>query len=99
MSDGVLVVGESLVDIVCRDDGSTQTFPGGSAANVAVTLARLGRGTGGFVTSYADDVRTGRYPQPEHGYAMPPDEAARLCSVLADRGATPLRAARTRRIG
>jgi fructokinase len=55
MSDGVLVVGESLVDIVRRDDGSTETFPGGSAANVAVALARLGRGAGGFVTSFADD--------------------------------------------
>ena len=50
----VLVVGESLVDIVHRDDGSTETFPGGSAANVAVALARLGRDTG-FVTSFADD--------------------------------------------
>src|SRR5215217_1265117 len=55
MGDGVVVVGESLVDIVRRDDGSTETFPGGSAANVAVALARLGRGTGGLVTSYADD--------------------------------------------
>jgi 3-methyl-2-oxobutanoate hydroxymethyltransferase len=51
------------------------------------------------LTSYADDVRTGRYPQPEHGYAMPADEAARLSSVLADRGAKPLRPARTRRVG
>src|SRR3954464_12696795 len=54
MSDGVLVVGESLVDIVRREDGSTETFPGGSAANVAVALARLGRHTG-LVTSFADD--------------------------------------------
>ena len=54
MSDGVLVVGEALVDIVKRRDGSTETFPGGSAANVAVALARLGRDAG-FVTSYADD--------------------------------------------
>ncbi len=52
--DGVLVVGESLVDIVGREDGSTVTFPGGSAANVAVALARLGRDTG-FVTSFAED--------------------------------------------
>ena len=50
----VLVVGEALVDIVQRADGSTETFPGGSAANVAVALARLGRDTG-FVTSFADD--------------------------------------------
>ena len=54
MSDGVLVVGEALVDIVKRRDGSTETFPGGSAANVAVALARLGCDAG-FVTSYADD--------------------------------------------
>ena len=54
MSDGVLVVGEALVDIVKRRDGSTETFPGGSAANVAVALARLGRDAG-FVTSFADD--------------------------------------------
>ena len=52
--NGVLVVGESLVDIVQRQDGSTETFPGGSAANVAVALARLGRDAG-FVTSFADD--------------------------------------------
>ncbi|MBF4769093.1 carbohydrate kinase [Nocardioides agariphilus] len=50
----MLVVGESLVDIVRRQDGSTETFPGGSAANVAVALSRLGRDTG-FVTSYAAD--------------------------------------------
>ncbi len=55
MSDvEVLVVGESLVDIVHRPDGSTETFPGGSAANVAVALSRLGRDTG-FVTSFAVD--------------------------------------------
>jgi fructokinase len=54
MTDGVLVVGEALVDIVKRQDGTTETFPGGSAANVAVALARLGRDTG-FVTSFADD--------------------------------------------
>ena len=54
MTDGVLVVGEALVDIVKRQDGSTETFPGGSAANVAVALARHGRDAG-FVTSFADD--------------------------------------------
>ncbi len=54
MGDAVLVVGESLVDIVSREDGDTETFPGGSAANVAVAMARLGRDTG-FVTSFADD--------------------------------------------
>lgn len=38
-----LVVGEALVDIVHRADGSEDRVPGGSPANVALTLARLGR--------------------------------------------------------
>jgi 3-methyl-2-oxobutanoate hydroxymethyltransferase len=36
------------------------------------------------VTAFADDVRGRRYPEPEHGYTMAPDEAARLQSLLAD---------------
>ena len=42
VSTPVLVVGESLVDIVRRADGSTDRHPGGSPANVAIGLARLG---------------------------------------------------------
>lgn len=38
-----LVVGEALVDVVRSPDGHTQEHPGGSPANVAVGLARLGR--------------------------------------------------------
>lgn len=38
-----LVVGEALVDVVVRRDGSTSTHPGGSPANVAIGLARLAR--------------------------------------------------------
>ncbi|MEV7632252.1 PfkB family carbohydrate kinase [Microbacterium sp. NPDC089318] len=38
----VLVVGEALVDIVRRADGGTTETPGGSPANVALTLGRLG---------------------------------------------------------
>ena len=38
--------GESLVDIVRGADGSTVEYAGGSAANVAVALARLGRPCG-----------------------------------------------------
>lgn len=52
----MLVVGESLVDVVTTADGVTVERPGGSAANVAVALARLGRRVR-FVTSYADDAR------------------------------------------
>lgn len=56
MSETALVVGESLVDIVRGGDGSTTEFPGGSAANVAVALARLGREVQ-FATSWGDDER------------------------------------------
>ncbi len=51
-----LVVGESLVDVVTDAGGTTVERPGGSAANVAVALGRLGRRVR-FVTSYADDER------------------------------------------
>src|SRR5512140_3241884 len=51
---GVVVVGESLIDIVQRADGTVVEHAGGSAANVAVALARLGRPVE-FVTAYADD--------------------------------------------
>ncbi|MDQ1104532.1 PfkB family carbohydrate kinase [Nocardioides zeae] len=49
-----LVVGEALVDVVRRTDGGTDERAGGSAANVAVALARLGRPTW-FATAMADD--------------------------------------------
>jgi fructokinase len=51
-----LVIGESLVDVVHGSDGSRVEFPGGSAANVAVALARLGREVR-FATSFGDDER------------------------------------------
>ncbi len=51
-----LVVGESLIDIVRGGDGTTVEFPGGSAANVAVALARLDRPVR-FATSWGDDER------------------------------------------
>jgi 3-methyl-2-oxobutanoate hydroxymethyltransferase len=37
------------------------------------------------VTSYADDVRARKYPEPEHTYTMAPDEAARLRAELLHR--------------
>jgi fructokinase len=49
-----LVVGEALVDVVRSRDGSVRDHAGGSAANAAVALARLGRSVR-FVTAYADD--------------------------------------------
>ena len=35
------------------------------------------------VEAFAADVRERRYPEPEHGYTMAPDEAARLKQLLA----------------
>lgn len=43
MSPYVLTVGEALVDEVHRPDGSAAEHPGGSVANVALTLGRLDR--------------------------------------------------------
>ncbi|WP_246000234.1 PfkB family carbohydrate kinase [Nocardioides pocheonensis] len=54
----ILVVGESLVDVVKRSDGSIEEHPGGSPANVAVALARLGA-TVELGTAYSGD-RLGR---------------------------------------
>ena len=36
------------------------------------------------VEAYAADVRERRYPEPDHGYTMAPDEAARLRQLLAN---------------
>ncbi|MBF4162956.1 carbohydrate kinase [Nocardioides sp. CBS4Y-1] len=50
----MLVVGESLVDVVHAADGTVSEHAGGSAANVAVALARLERPVR-FATAFADD--------------------------------------------
>lgn len=52
----VLVVGEALVDIVVRQDLPLAEHPGGSPANVALGLARLGRHPE-LLTRLGDDER------------------------------------------
>ena len=42
-ADRALVVGEALIDVVERPDGTRDQHPGGSPANVALGLGRLGR--------------------------------------------------------
>ena len=42
-AERALVVGEALIDEVTRPDGSRERHPGGSPANVALGLGRLGR--------------------------------------------------------
>lgn len=54
MAGVALVLGEALVDIVRRTDGTVTELPGGSPANVAVALARLERRTV-LTTDLADD--------------------------------------------
>ncbi len=56
----ILVAGEALVDVVHRPDGSTSAHPGGSPANVAVGLGRLGLPTR-LAATVADD---------EHGHRI-----------------------------
>ncbi len=89
---GVLVVGESLIDIVQRPDGSTVEHPGGSAANVAVALARLGRPVE-LLTAYGDDARgavlSRHLNQSAVGLAVDPhtlDRTATALATLADDG-------------
>jgi fructokinase len=54
-----LVIGESLIDVVGGTDGSIQEHVGGSPANVAVGLARLGHDLT-FATLVGDDERGAR---------------------------------------
>jgi fructokinase len=56
MSERALVIGEALIDIVERDGQIIGEHVGGSPLNVAVGLARLGRGVD-FITHIGDDAR------------------------------------------
>lgn len=77
MHRDLLVVGESLVDIVRAEDGSTLEYAGGSAANVAVALSRLGRPVR-LATSFAAD---------EHGRMIAEHLAAAGVELATDPGA------------
>jgi fructokinase len=83
---GVLVVGESLIDVVHRPDGTTVEHAGGSAANVAVALARLGRPVQ-FLTAYgADDhgaVLARHLNQSAVGLVGDPRVLARTATAMA----------------
>lgn len=56
MTDRVLMVGESVVDVVAQADGTDVDHPGGSPANVAVAMARLGAQVD-LVTAVGPDPR------------------------------------------
>ena len=36
------------------------------------------------VKAFTEEVRTRRYPEPEHGYTMAPDEIERLQELMAE---------------
>lgn len=56
---------------------------GGGAAKFVKRYAELRSAAVEGVSAYADEVRSGVYPAPEHGYSMPADEAAVLREMLA----------------
>lgn len=55
MSSSALIIGEALIDAVVATDGTTSKHPGGSPANVALGLGRLGREVD-LLTWLADDA-------------------------------------------
>ena len=55
-SSSILVIGEALVDVFSRADGGVDEAPGGSPANVALALGRLGHSPR-LLTRLADDER------------------------------------------
>ncbi len=59
MNPHTLVIGESLIDVVNRTDGSSEEHVGGSPANVAVGLARLGHHVV-LATLFGEDDRGAR---------------------------------------
>ncbi|WP_026923709.1 carbohydrate kinase family protein [Glycomyces arizonensis] len=52
----VLLIGETLIDLLPNSEGGVRELPGGSPANVAVALGRLGRAPV-LATTLADDER------------------------------------------
>lgn len=83
----ILAAGEALVDVVRRPDGSNTEHAGGSPANVAVGLGRLGLDVT-LATSIGDDphgelIRT---HLEAHGVALANQPATRTASAVAHLG-------------
>ncbi|WP_309128748.1 3-methyl-2-oxobutanoate hydroxymethyltransferase [Microbacterium sp.] len=57
----------------------------GPAAKFVKRYADLRAAALAGVTEYAREVRSGEYPAPEHGYAMPAEQAERMRQLLAAR--------------
>jgi 3-methyl-2-oxobutanoate hydroxymethyltransferase len=74
-SDGQVMVFHDLLGIY---DGHTARFVKRYANVREQMIAAVG--------AYAEDVRGRRYPEPEHGYTMAPDEVERLQALLSPAG-------------
>ena len=74
-SDGQVLVFHDLLGIF---DGHTARFVKRYANVREQMIAAVG--------AYAEDVRGRRYPEPEHGYTMAPDEVERLQAMLNPAG-------------
>ena len=59
----------------------------GHAARFVKRYANIREQMVAGLQAFAEDVRARRYPQPEHGYTMAPDERERLRNLLAPRRA------------
>jgi fructokinase len=83
----VLVVGEALIDIVHRADGTADEVPGGSPANVAIALGRLGRAPR-LLTRLGDDERGRRIARwlEESGVAVAAAPSGRTSTATATLG-------------
>jgi len=79
-----LVIGEALIDIVERPDGRTAEHVGGSPANVALGLARLGHSTH-LACGLGDDARGSRVAAhlQADGVALHPTPLARTSTAHA----------------
>jgi 3-methyl-2-oxobutanoate hydroxymethyltransferase len=77
-TDGQVLVFHDLLGIY---DGHTARF----VKRYATVREEMVKG----VTAFADDVRARRYPEPEHGYTMAPDEIARLHDLLREQTGEP----------
>lgn len=85
----VVVIGEALVDIVHRASGAVDEAPGGSPANVALTLGRLGRAPF-LVTRLGRDERGSRLRRwlEDSGVEVRGVDAARTATATAHLDAT-----------
>src|SRR6185436_7454721 len=81
MGTRTLVIGESLIDLVQHPDGSTQEHVGGSPANVAIGLARLGHDVT-FATQLGADQRGARIAShlEEEGISLAEGSVSRIGS-------------------